>query len=453
MKHGHDKPMLRVARRLLALRIFSCAVLLMPVLGCETQAGVLVASGEDALLPNESAAPHRPIPNISLVDGSRLADIAEQLDQVAIVRSSALPEMQAAQAQLRALKFDQYPQIRPSASAPLTGGGASFGLNIEQLIWDGGRIRGRLTDAELKVATARLKAWEERNATVYDGLEAYLGIARYQARIAALAVLKQELDAIATLVNVRLNGGVADRGELLRVNTALQSVARQDVTNRYAMRQAQNDFLRLLPDARHTATLSDIRLATNQCSRSWPDSEAPARALARVSLLRTEAAEDVIRAQRFPKIVLSGGSNYSQGSWSNPAVGIRLDVSDMLGLGRGDSVEAAMASTRAAKASYALQQEETQADLARLEADYAGLQADATSLRALARSNVATLDLYKEQLDAGSIPLTEGIILQRERIDTLTSLIDVESDILLNCLRSSQRRGLLARLGATDGDN
>ena len=42
MKHGHDKPMLRVARRLLALRIFSCAVLLMPVLGCETQAGVLV---------------------------------------------------------------------------------------------------------------------------------------------------------------------------------------------------------------------------------------------------------------------------------------------------------------------------------------------------------------------------------------------------------------------------
>ena len=453
MKSSQDKPMLRDARRLMTLRIFSCAVLLMPVLGCETVAGVLVANVEHALLPNEPAAPHRLSSEVSLVGGSRLADIAGQLDQVAIVRSSALPEVQAAQAQLRALRFDLYPQIRPTASAPLTGGGASFGLNIEQLIWDGGRIRGRLTEADLKVFTAKLKAWEERNATVYDGLEAYVDMARYEARIAALAGLKQELDGISTLLNVRLNGGVADRGELLRVNTALQSMERQAVTNKYAMRQAQNDFLRLLPDARHIATLSDIRLATRQCSRSWPDSEAPVGALARVSLLRTEAQEDVIRARSFPKIVLSGGSNYARNGWSDPAIGIRLDVSDMLGLGRGDNVDAAMASTRAAEASYALQKDETQADLARLEADYDGLQADASALRALAQQSIATLDLYKEQLDAGSIPLTEGIILHRERVDTLISLIDVESETLLNCLRSSQRRGLLARFGATDGEN
>lgn len=444
--------------------MLGCGVVLMPILGCETavlpsssqneaDGIVLDVSAEEAQVPAEPTAPRRPSSKISLVNGSRLADLAGRLDQVAIAQSSALPEVQAAQAQLRALGFERYPQIRPTASAPLTGESASFGLNIEQLVWDGGRIRGRLTDAELKVAEASLRAWEERNAAVYDGLEAYVDMARYEARLAALARLKEDLDAMSALLQTRLEGGVADRGELLRMNAALQSMERRSVADRSALRQAQTDFLRLLADATNTASLSDLGSATSQCSRSWPDSEAPADTLARISLLRTEVSEGIVRAQRFPRIVLSGGRSFSQEGWSEPAIGIQLDASDMLGLGRRSNLDAATASTRAAAASYMLQKDETQADLARLEADYDSLRADTTSLRALVQQSESTLDLYKEQLDFGSIPLTEGIVLHRERADTLISLIDVEGDILLNCLRSSQRRGLLARFGAVDEGN
>lgn len=464
MRCSRKKPLLLCRRLYVALRMLGCVVVLMPVLGCEktmlseppqneSEVAVLYVSAEEVHLPAEPTAPRRPSSEISLVNGSRLADLAGRLDQEAITQSSALPEVQAAQAQLRALGFERYPQIRPTASAPLTGGSASFGLNIEQLIWDGGRIRGRLTDAELKVAGASLRAWEDRNAAVYDGLEAYVDMARYEARLATLAGLKEDLDAILALLQTRLEGGVADRGELLRMNAALQTVERSSVADRSALRQAQTDFLRLLADARNTASLSDRGSATSQCSRSWPDSEAPADALARISLSRTEVSEGIVRAQRFPRIVLSGGSNYSQEGWSEPAIGIRLDASDMLGLGRRSNLDAATASTRAAAASYTLQKDETRADLARLEADYDGLRTDATSLRALVQQSESTLNLYKEQLDVGSIPLTEGIVLHRERADTLISLIDVEGDILLNCLRSSQRRGLLVRFGAVDEGN
>lgn len=456
-----EKPFLRGKR----LRLLACTLLLMPLLGCEKNGAPLSSQNEaddviheasvaEARDPAESAAiPRRPSAVTSLVEGSRLADLAGRLDQVAIAQSSSLPEVQAAQAQLQALRFERYPQIRPTASAPLTGGSASLGLNIEQLIWDGGRLRGRMTDAELNVAEASLRAWAERNAAVYDGLEAYVDIARYEARLAALAGLEEELDAILLLLQARAEGGVADRGELLRINAALQSVDRRAVADRSALRQAQIDLSRLLAGARNTTSLPDLETAASQCSRSWPDSEAPAEALARVSLSRAEASEDIVRARRLPRVVLSGGSNYSQGGWSEPAIGIQLDASDMLGLGRSSNVDAAIASTRAAAAAYALQRDETQADLARLEADYDGLRADATALRALAQQSKATLDLYKEQLDAGSIPLTEGIVLHQERVDTLISLIDVEGDILMNCLRSSQRRGLLARFGVIGEDD
>lgn len=457
-------PLLLCRRLYVALRMLGCVVVLMPILGCETvvlpdplqdgsEVSVPEGGGEEAQLPTESTAPRRPSSEVSLVGGSRLADIAERLDQVAITRSSTLPEVQAAQAQLRALRFDRYPQIRPTASAPLTGGSASFGLNIEQLIWDGGRIRGRMTDAELKVAEASLRAWEERNSTVYNGLEAYENITRYEARLRSLAGLKADLDAISALLQTRMEGGVADRGELLRVNAAINSVERNSLADRSDLRQAQTDFSRLMADTQNMGSLSDLGSATNQCSRSWPDTEAPADALARISLARAEVSENTVRAQRFPKVVLSGGTTYSQGGWSEPAIGIQLDASNMLGLGRGGTVDAASATTRAAEASYTLQKDETQADLARLEADFGGLRADVTSLRSLAQQGEATLDLYEEQLDVGSISLTDGIVLHRERVDTLISLIDAEADILLNCLRSSQRRGLLAPFGAIDESN
>jgi outer membrane protein TolC len=310
-----------------------------------------------------------------------------------------------------------------------------------------------MTDAELKVAEASLRAWEERNSTVYNGLEAYENITRYEARLRSLAGLKADLDAISALLQTRMEGGVADRGELLRVNAAINSVERNSLADRSDLRQAQTDFSRLMADTQNMGSLSDLGSATNQCSRSWPDTEAPADALARISLARAEVSENTVRAQRFPKVVLSGGTTYSQGGWSEPAIGIQLDASNMLGLGRGGTVDAASATTRAAEASYTLQKDETQADLARLEADFGGLRADVTSLRSLAQQGEATLDLYEEQLDVGSISLTDGIVLHRERVDTLISLIDAEADILLNCLRSSQRRGLLAPFGAIDESN
>jgi len=449
---------------LMLVRGFACAVLTVPVLGCgqtptfSPSQELPVEAGTEVIADNTAAthleATARPAIKTNLVVGTRLSTLAERIDEVAIARSQTVQQVRAAEAELQARRFDNYPQIRPTASAPLTrGGSASIGLNIEQLIWDGGRIRARLSDAELKIKEARLRAWEERNEVVLDGLEAYVNMARYEARIFELGNLRQKLGEINTLLETRLAGGVADRGELLRMNVALQELQRRLVSDTAALRQARTDFVRQLPDANNAPALPDLRAAASQCSRVWPDSETPADALARVTTARAEASERVVRAQRFPRVVLGVGSNYSQDGFSEPNIGIRLDASDMLGLGRQANLEAAEASSQAAAAAYALRKDENLADLARLEANFNGLQSDAASLRGLVRQNVATLNLYEEQLDAGTIALTDGIVLHREQTDVLITLIDVEADILLNCLSSSARRGLLAKFEVINDAN
>ena len=386
----------------------------------------------------------RQTPNIT--QGTRLASLAEQLNGVAIERSVALQDVQSAEAEQSARLFELYPQLTPTASAPLIGGGeAQAGLSIEQLIWDSGRVRANLTDAHLKIIEARLRAWQERNETVYDGLRAYVNMSRYQTRLGLLDQVGKELEEIKALLNARLSAGISDRGELLRMNVEQQEIRRLIVADASAMRQAQTDLLRLLPDAQAFGFLPDMEAAISQCSRAWPSNEAPLDALAKVAAARTEVSEKVILARRFPKVVLTGGTSYSRNGWSDPVVGIRLDASDILGIGRSSKIEeAAAASRRAAQATYRLQKEDTLTKLVQLDADYKGAREDEVALESLVQENLATLTLYEKQLGAGSIALTDGITFHREATDTQIALIDVRADMLLNCLQASKERGLLA---------
>lgn len=441
------------------LREVTCSLSVLALFGC---AGFITAEGMPALLQGEgesdAVAPAKYAPVLpkvsttSLKKGSLLANTAGQLDRVAVARSSKLQEIQAAEADYRARRFDRYPQLRPTASAPLIGSeGRSIGLRAEQLLWDGGRLRTQLTDAQMQIEMATLEAWQERNATVYEGLSAYVDWSLYTARVDILEELDAELRLIADLLQTRFDGGVADRGELIRMNATLQEVQRRIVADSASKRKAKTELSLLLPGSSDVDVLSDIGGAAQQCSRAWQGDKTPGVALAQLSVSRAELTEGFVGAKRFPKILLTGGSNYSSDGWSEPSVGIVLDASDMLGLGRKENRAAAEASTRSAIAAYEYEKDKIAAELAQLDVEYSELKSDKKLLRGLIQRNLEALKLYTEQLEAGTISLSDGAVFHREKADTLVAFVDVEADIITNCLRSSEVRGLLAPIGGSDG--
>jgi len=391
---------------------------------------------------------------------SDLGKVARALDKEAIARSSALQEVAAAEAELQARKYDRYPQLVPTGTIPLNSNGntafglgnPSIGVAIEQIIWDGGRIKTRLRDAELKVAEASLQAWAERNDVVFDGLEAYLEMSRRTARLAVFSDLQDEFGVIGLQLEARVLGGVADRGETLQMALASQELDRDILFDEGELRKANADLLRLLPKSARFDPIENLEYASSECSRVWPASEAPQDALARISKERAEVSEKYIKARRFPAVVLgAGASYYDNAGWSGPGVAIQLDASDMLGIGRRNNGKAGRARTRAALASYSYQLEETQADIEKLTVDFDGYSADIAQLKALQSNNEGTLQLYREQLDAGTISISDGIGLYWEHADTQLAIIDLQVDILSNCLRISRIRGLLAPFGAQNG--
>lgn len=88
-------------------------------------------------------------------------------------------------------------------------------------------------------------------------------------------------------------------------------------------------------------------------------------------------------------------------------------------------------------ARYRLQQKETEADVVQLSADFESFQLDMKRLEALERQNRATLKLYPEQVQAGSIPITHGFSLYRESGDTRLAAVDVHTHVNLNCLQAA----------------
>ena len=296
----------------------------------------------------------------SLAEGSRLAELASRLDIEAIKRSSALHERSAAEAELDARRFDRFPQLVPTGSIPLNGNGnsafgrgnPSIGIAVEQMIWDGGRLRAQLSDTELKIADATIRSWIERNDDVYEGLVAYLEISRLEARLVVFQELEANLDIISRQLETRAAGGVADRGEMLRMVVALQELKRDILSDESEIRRARADLRRLLRSDLETQPLRDLGQASLQCNRSWTDLEMPRDALARIEVERTAESEKLLKARRFPRVTLGAGSAYySNGGWSGPGVAIQLDASDMLGLGRKSIGTAGRANTKGSQSS------------------------------------------------------------------------------------------------------
>jgi adhesin transport system outer membrane protein len=426
-----------------ALAILTTAVLLA---AC---GGSGVAIRETQPLPADVAPPSS---YVSLTPEGSLHSLAGQLDAATIQRSAIVQEERVARARLVARGYDRYPQVRPSGSLELEDGPqATVGPSVEQVVFDAGRSRAAMGEAEIGVVLAGLRAWIARNEGVYEGLRAYVDMSRYQARLRVYGSIEDELAELNELLELRASGGVSDRGELLRMNVALQELQREIVGDTAALRQARSDLVRHLPGAEDVRPLRDLAAATEECRRSWPAIETPMDALARVQVDRTRNAEDYTRAQRLPRLVLGAGAAVtSLASAVTPGVSVNVDASDMLGMGGRARVEAAELESEATLAAYETQRMDTQAELARLEANHAEYQDGLRQLRRLQRSNRETVDLYREQLAAGSIPLVEGIALYREVTQTEIDIIDLHADALINCLRSSQVRGLLAPYASED---
>ena len=384
-----------------------------------------------------------------LTPESSLARLSPELAKTALARSAAVQEARAARSSIAAARAARTPRVLPTGSADLTDGEtATIGVSLEQSLWDGGRTSARITEQELRYTDATLRAWAEQNDLVRDGLEAYILFSEATAKSRTYSELASALEDLSVILTSRVEGGVADRGEQLQLDVALQEVRRERLSTASDRDIAAADLIRLLPPDITLPKPAGPTELIQACNPAWPKSEAPADAIARLRTERQKAAEELLRARRFPRLVLAAGA--AIGAATTPGVGVQIDASDMLGPGAKATVDAARAETEAALVAYNRQKVESRSTLEQLEAEKASLQSEETALKDLIAKNRDSLQLYREQLEAGTIQITDGIALLQEISRAEIQLIEAQTAIALNCVRSAAFRGYLLPIGVID---
>ncbi len=376
---------------------------------------------------------------------SRLGQLSDRIEREAINRSTALQELRATEQTRRSLEFDRFPTITPTATTSTLGDGTpSVGVNITQTVWDAGETASRFASADLDIDDAKVRAWVERNDAVFDGLSSFMEITRLSERLRSYRALEAQLQGLADILQDRADGGVDDRAEGLRMSVAFQEVRREIVDDETTLRAARSQLLRVLPTGSEITPLQNISQAPAMCSRNWsPGTDGPAVTLAGIQVRQAEENARRVASRRFPKVLLVAGAAYSGSGETDTSVGLQLDASELLGLGRRHSVEAANFEIQAAIRNRATTEKTLAADVGQLAQEYSGLVRAEGQLQGLLQANAEALGVYRDQVDVGSVPITAGIDLYREATNARLSLIDLHSDMVLNCLRISRIRGTL----------
>lgn len=419
-------------------------LLLVPVSGC-TDTGPLAPplASPPASFSSEPAPLTKPI-ETTLKAGTRLNALAVDLDAIAITQSSALQQLNASRAELDAAQFLRYPQFRPSVSLPLTGtANVNAGLNLEQVVLDGGRNSSEIHSAKLKVDDSLLAVWEERNQASYDGLSAFADAVKFEERISVGSALLTTLEEILGQATARAESGFSDRGEVLRINGAINEVRREMVTDTSELERARGELQQLFEKPVNTdgVTMSDL---VGMCEPNWLGSGAPRLDRIAIRIEEARISESVIRARMLPRLVLQAGFGIDSSGVGSPTLGLQLDASDLLGLGRKSEAEAASAIVVAAEQTYQIERRDLAVELAVLEQGYHGSLTELQQLNSLRNNSGDTIELFQEQLEAGSISVIDGAGFHRERAQIDRSILDTQHSMLNNCLRASRLRGALA---------
>lgn len=381
---------------------------------------------------------------LSLSLGTPMHKLSTQLDKVAYSRSAKLQELRAIRARRRATELGRFPTVAPTGSVQLDGkSDPTLGLAVSQMIWDGGRLSARLTDLEHQEMLVQLQLWSERNDAIYQGLTSYVEIQELVEKLQARRQLESTLNRLSDLLDTRLQGGVADRGEVLRLTAAQNDIQRQKMRASSDLKRAKSNLTRLLAGTKKWPNGQSLSSLSDQCQTKWPEVMPPMDAAALADVHRAVAAAALTNARRFPSIVAGTGLDLLSGAVGG--VGLRIDASDMLGLGRRAELEAVAAQIDGAVINFKNQQDDTEDTLHQLDQDRESAAMDIGQLRALKRTNTESITLYEEQLESGALQVADGIDLYRNETETKINMIELQADLVRNCIEASRTRGTLAR--------
>jgi adhesin transport system outer membrane protein len=350
-------------------------------------------------------------------------------------------ELQAARFGLEGAQWGRYPsftteiQSRTSSAMSVNSPPQSV-AKLEQSLWTGGHITGQIDLSKAGVAVAEAALIEAEQSVLQQTAQAYFDTLRFEARLTIAQANEAELQRLLDIIKRRVQAEVSPMTDETQASARL----RQAVIDRIQT-QRQIDSARLMlyqmlgkpVGALASPPLMNLGTSTQDSLVEEAFSFSPERHRLQAQVETADAQIEIARAQLMPKVVVGVqsvvGSLYANQDRTRTYLALQLQTG--AGLSGLSAVETAVAHKQAAQdAILTFERQLTQ----QVKSNWTEAQALSEQLepvRALLAGSDEIVASYLRQFQVGRKSWLDVLNAQRERVQAIYGLADVELPFLL----------------------
>ncbi len=377
--------------------------------------------------------------------GSPSLKIANLAVNVAAATSTVGASLREQEYIRKSLAWQRRPSLVPSASVNPEGDSV-VRLSVQQTLWDGGHYRGLRDQADASINIARIESWQEYNRIVFIALEQYFSILRNKSLVKSSAAILVKLQNLRADILVRLAGGVSERSDLLQIDLRIQEIKTLNASDRSSLYAAESLLESLIGVNVGAFSKTDMTSALEVLGAIQTDIIPPSVLLAQISYEKSRGESVEVKSTRFPRIIVEGYTQYSNGSTNN-GVGLALNTNTFAGFAYRSNMAAALEREKAKRLEVMQAKIEHDRMVNRLEIIFADLSTRENLLRAQLKQTNDAVDIFPAQFEAGQRPLIDALTVYNSALDVERQLIDIQAEQLLNRIQLGESLGVLAASG------
>lgn len=373
-----------------------------------------------------------------------LAIEAEALGNIAATASGARPQV-GVNANAGGLREND-------AAGDLTTGLAG-GINISQLVFDGGENTASVNRATAQALAARAERQARGNALALEAARAWIDVWQFQERLAKLRSRTAEMDTVIDQIERMASNGMIDRAALDSARRQIVDISLEDARLEASLKDAQVRFARHfnLPGARVGAPGEVVSLeqATAQAAQ-WQEAPTLQRAAAEVLVARNAVA--IAQAAFQPRARLEAGLRSPMDRDDPITTTLGLSVTYTIGDGgrREAALQSAEARLEAAEAQLADAQRSLQAELDSALSRLASIQGSMPLLDENIRLTASEAQAARSQIVTGQSNLRRLIEAEIDNYRARDSQIAMQAEKMLLQLTIASQTGALGRVIGLD---
>jgi len=364
----------------------------------------------------------------------------------------ARSQAQAAGYELDAAKWGRFPALSSELRSDSTYSQSI--AKLEQPLWAGGRIEGRIALGESNLRAASDALREAEHTALAQVASAFFESVRLQLRLQKAEENIQEHSRLLEMIQRRIASQVSPLADGILAQARLQQALTEKFQIQRQLETAFNTLVQwagpvqesLVPPKRIAyVRFASVRLAVDQAIQ--------VSAQRRKLLAQVESAQAQIqlaRAQLMPTVVagvqhiLSGPMPF--GMDRNRAY-LGMQFTPGAGLSAASGVKSAQAKMEAAEQDLQILERNLESQISTLYGEIEVLQSQLNPAQLLSQETSELVDSYLRQYQVGRKNWLDVLNAQREKTQALYNQIDVQNTLMLSQVR------LLILTGQLDGQN